>query len=99
MEQQLISKFGKQWSTDAICYHLEPTSGNIVGTVMHRSKAIGSTRGEGLEKYDVVWKFTGLGETSVLITHLLDGHTTAQSLLKARQEMKPSINNDEGKKK
>ncbi len=64
-----------------------------------RSRGIGSRTKEGLEKYDVVWEFTALGETSVFFSHLLDGHITAQKLLKARKEMKPSVMTESGTKK
>jgi hypothetical protein len=66
---------------------------------MRRSRGIRSRTKEGLQKYDVVWEFTTLGESSVLMSHLLDGHITAQKLLKAREEMKPSIFIDSGIKK
>jgi hypothetical protein len=73
--------------------------GHIVGTVMWRSRGIGSKSKEGLEKYDVVREYTALGVTSVLFTHLLDGHITAQTLLKTRDEMKPSISTASGIRK
>jgi hypothetical protein len=93
--QELISEFGKQWTPNGICYHLDPIRGQIVGTVMRRSRGIGSQTKEGFEKYDVVWEFTALGETSVLFHHLLVGHITAQKLLKASEEMKPSISTNQ----
>lgn len=83
-----MSEIGKQCSSDAVCYHLEPTIGHIVGTIMRRSKGIHSRSKEGLEKYDVVWEFTGLGETAVVFTYLLEGHITAQKLLMERQKKK-----------
>ncbi len=66
---------------------------------MWRSRGIGSQTKEGLEKYDVVWEFTALGETSVLFSYLLDGHITAQKLLKVREEMKPSVPTESGTRK
>ncbi len=90
--QNLISEFGKQWTPNGICYHLDPIKGHIVGTVMQRSRGIGSRTKDGLEKYDVVWEFNALVETSVLFSHLLEAHITAQKLLKVRENMKPSIN-------
>jgi hypothetical protein len=89
--QELISEFGKVWCTEAICFHLEPKMGHIVGTVMRRSRGIGSRTKDSKEKYDVVWEFTALGETSVSPMHLLDGVITARSLCKAREKMKPNL--------
>ena len=84
----MIQEFGKQFPNEAICYHLDPKNGHIVGTVMRRSRGIGSKSKEGLEKYDVAWEFSALGETAVLFTHLLDAHITAQKLFSARAKMK-----------
>jgi hypothetical protein len=78
---------------------LEPTSGHVVGTVMRRSRGIGSRSRDGKEKYNVVWEFTTLGETSVSFSYLLDGHMNAQRLLKAREKMKPSMGTIVEKKK
>jgi hypothetical protein len=89
-----MSEIGKQWTSDAVCYHLEPTIGHIVGTIMRRCKGIHSRSKEGLEKYGVVWEFTGLGETTVLITYLLEGHITAQKMLMERQKIKVISNID-----
>lgn len=86
----MIQEFGKQFPNEAICYHLDPKNGHIVGTVMRRSRGIGSKSKEGLEKYDVAWEFSALGETAVLFTHVLDAHITAQKLFSARAKMKKS---------
>ncbi len=60
---ELLSDFGKNWTSDAICYHLDQTAGHIVGSVMHKSRGIGSRTKDGGMKYDVAWEFSGLGET------------------------------------
>jgi hypothetical protein len=60
-----MSEFGKQWTSEAICYHLDQTAGHIVGSIIHKSRGIGSRSKDGSNKYDVVWEFTGLGKTSV----------------------------------
>jgi hypothetical protein len=87
---ELMSEFGKQWTSDAICYHLEPIAGHIAGSVMRRSKGIGCKSKDGVMKHDVVWEFSALGETLVTASYLLDGHITANELMKARENMNQS---------
>ncbi len=69
---ELSSDFGKNWTSDAICYHLDQTAGHIVGSVMHKSRGIGSRTKDGGMKYDVAREFSSLGETSVDIRGLLE---------------------------
>jgi hypothetical protein len=57
---------------------------------MRKSRGLGCRSKDGLYKYDVVWEFSALGETSVSISFLMDGHVTANELLKARLNMKQS---------
>jgi hypothetical protein len=53
---------------------------------------MGSRSKDGSGKYDVVWESSGLGETVVLFTYLLEGHITAQKLLTEKQKKKVTTN-------
>jgi hypothetical protein len=60
------------WSNDARCLLLDKTYGHISGTVMRRSKLEGRKKATATQCYDVAWKFSGLGESSIASGYLLD---------------------------
>jgi len=83
----LIKEFGKKWVDEAVCYHLDPKVGHLVGTVMRKSRGLGRNHGKQIN-YDVVWEFSHLGETNVPYCYLLEGNKMAEKLLKRRAKMK-----------
>jgi hypothetical protein len=67
----IIKAFGKSWTDEARCYHLNKDHGHNVGTVMRVTK--GKPKGMQQKLYDVAWEHTALGETTIGSNFMLEG--------------------------
>ncbi len=65
--KKLICELGKKFIYDAVCFDLDNTAGHIVGIVMRHQKG---TKGKG---YQVVWEYSGLGESCLPLADILEG--------------------------
>jgi len=60
---------------------LDNTAGHIVGIVMRHQKG---TKGKG---YQVVWEYSGLGESCLPLADILEGHKEAEMLMVKRSKL------------
>jgi cytochrome c biogenesis protein ResB len=75
--KELMVMFGFKLMYDAVNFEMNSDAGHILGTVMRKHNKTNC--------YEVVWQFTSLGETTVPLSAVLDGHKEAERLSHTRQ--------------
>jgi hypothetical protein len=67
----------------AVCIELNTEYGHLVGVVMEKSKVSGR-RGTISDSYDVAWKFSALGESSLPSVVLVNASTVGSRVIQIR---------------